>query len=780
MAELENSKDLISVLWSGADILRSKMDANEYKDYLLGIVFYKYLSDSFLIKVYDLIYDEKPENLKIALEAYKEALEDSSAEELKEQIKSECHYVIEPELTYTCFADAARNNSFNREQLQKAFNNIEQSDPLFADLFTDIDLYSNRLGTGDQKQSDTISNLIKEIDKADLLNSDAEILGNAYEYLIGQFASETGKKAGEFYTPQAVSKILTRIAIAGQEDRKGLSVYDPCMGSGSLLLNAKKYAKEPNYIKYYGQELNTSTYNLARMNMFLHGIVPENQVLRNGDTLDGDWPTGEETDFNMVLMNPPYSAKWSAAAGFLQDERFSDYGVLAPKSKADYAFLLHGLYHLKSNGTMAIVLPHGVLFRGAAEGKIREKLLRSGNIYAVIGLPANLFYNTSIPTCIVVLKKHREGRDVLFIDASQKFEKGKKQNAMTDGHIDSVMKLYNERVTVDKEAYLMVHVQRDTERLHLVVMNHEHIAGGSSVYEVINQYRALADEDSRQNRRFDVTLMINGLPLIHIELKNKQHSYMDGFWQIKKYIGEGKFTGIFSAVQMFVISNGVDTRYFSAASDADLNPKFISGWLDRENNPVSDYLDFAKSVLRIPEAHEMIARYTVLDEDAKRLILLRPYQIHAIEAIRDASKTGQSGYVWHTTGSGKTLTSYKATRNLLMDIPTIDKTIFLIDRKDLDTQTTMAFQAYANNDIIDVDETDNVFDLKRKLKSDDRQVIVTTIQKLQRLITKKLGEGTSEYNKIKNLKIAFVVDDERVIIRTKLEKPSKIKGLALI
>lgn len=229
---------------------------------------------------------------------------------------------------------------------------------------------------------------------------------------------------------------------------------DPCMGSGSLLLNAKKYAIEPNYIKYYGQELNTSTYNLARMNMFLHGIVPENQMLRNGDTLDGDWPTGEETDFNMVLMNPPYSAKWSAAAGFLQDERFSDYGVLAPKSKADYAFLLHGLYHLKSNGTMAIVLPHGVLFRGAAEGKIREKLLRSGNIYAVIGLPANLFYNTSIPTCIVVLKKHREGRDVLFIDASQKYEKGKKQNAMTDEHIDSVIELYNDRKTVDKEAYL--------------------------------------------------------------------------------------------------------------------------------------------------------------------------------------------------------------------------------------------------------------------------------------------------------------------------------------
>ncbi len=316
---------------------------------------------------------------------------------------------------------------------------------------------------------------------------------------------------------------------------------------------------------------------------------------------------------------------------------------------------------------------------------------------------------------------------------------------------------------VGENGKVQVHVQRDTERLHLVVMNHEHIAGGSSVYEVINQYSALGDSESSsvssRDRRFDVTLMINGLPMIHIELKNKQHSYMDAFWQIKKYIGEGKFTGIFSTVQMFVVSNGVDTKYFAAASDTELNPKFMSGWVDQENNPVPDYIDFAKSVLRIPEAHEMIARYTVLDEDAKRLILLRPYQIHAIESIREASKTGKSGYVWHTTGSGKTLTSYKATRNLLMDIPAIDKAIFLIDRKDLDTQTTMAFQAYANNDLVDVDETDNVNDLKKKLKSDDRQVIVTTIQKMQILISKRLKEGTPEYSKIKNLKIAFVVDE---------------------
>ena len=314
---------------------------------------------------------------------------------------------------------------------------------------------------------------------------------------------------------------------------------------------------------------------------------------------------------------------------------------------------------------------------------------------------------------------------------------------------------------VGENGKVYVHVQRGNETLHLVVMNNEHVAGGSSVYEVINQYQAFKDDNdvNARDRRFDVTLLINGIPLIHIELKNKEHSYMDGYRQIKKYIAEGKFHGIFSNVQMFVVSNAVDTKYFSAARDTELNKKFLTGWIDRENMPVCDYIDFAEVVLRIPQAHEMVTKYTVLDNDKKKLLILRPYQIHAIEAMREASKAGKSGYIWHTTGSGKTMTSYKATRNLLMDIPAIDKAIFLIDRKDLDTQTTMAFQAYANNDLVDVDETDNVNDLKKKLKSSDRQVIVTTIQKMQILISKRLQEGTTEYSKIKNLKIAFVVDE---------------------
>lgn len=454
-AKNENSKDLLSVLWSGADILRGKMDANEYKDYLLGIVFYKYLSDTFLTRVYDLLNDARPENMVVAQKAYEEICGTEDAEDLLADIRESYHYTIEPELTYTKIAEQANRNAFQRETLQKAFNNIEQSDRIFANLFADVDLYSTRLGNGEQRQSNTIAEVIKKINEADLLNHEGDVLGDAYEFLIGQFASETGKKAGEFYTPQAVSQILTRIAIQGQEDKQGLLVYDAAMGSGSLLLNARKFSSKPNYIRYFGQELMTSTYNLARMNMFLHGVDPENQTLRNADTLDQDWPTDEETDFDMVLMNPPYSAKWSAAEGFLHDPRFSDYGgVLAPKSKADYAFLLHGYYHLKNTGTMAIILPHGVLFRGAAEGKIRQKLIDKGAIYAIIGLPANLFYNTSIPTTIIALKKKRESRDILFIDASKQFEKGKRQNSMNEEHIDHIIELYTKREDVEKEAHL--------------------------------------------------------------------------------------------------------------------------------------------------------------------------------------------------------------------------------------------------------------------------------------------------------------------------------------
>lgn len=307
-----------------------------------------------------------------------------------------------------------------------------------------------------------------------------------------------------------------------------------------------------------------------------------------------------------------------------------------------------------------------------------------------------------------------------------------------------------------------VSVQRDIETVQLRVINRAHKSGGSSVYEVINQYQTFKDTENDihdDGRRFDVTLMINGIPLIHIELKNQNHSYMEGFNQIKKYVAEGRFTGIFSMVQMFVVSNSIDTKYIASAREG-LNEKFLSGWCDDKNERVSRLNEFAGFVLRIPEAHEMVTQYSVLDSKAKKLILLRPYQIHAIERIREASKKGQSGYIWHTTGSGKTLTSYKVARNLLQDIPSIEKTIFLIDRKDLDQQTTLAFQSYADADIVDVENTDSVADLLKKLSGNDQTMIVTTIQKLQ-IVIKWLNREKDKprYKRIRDLRLAFVVDE---------------------
>ncbi|WP_273707031.1 type I restriction-modification system subunit M, partial [Leuconostoc mesenteroides] len=321
-------------------------------------------------------------------------------------------------------------------------------------LFADIDLTSTKLGSNAQQRNVTITEVLRALDEIDLFEHDGDVIGDAYEYLIGQFAAGAGKKAGEFYTPQAVSRIISEITSIGQENRTPFHIYDPTMGSGSLMLNIRRYLSNPKQIHYHGQELNTTTYNLARMNLILHGVDQERMDLNNGDTLDSDWPTEEPYQFDAVVMNPPYSAKWSAADKFLSDQRFERFGKLAPKSKADFAFLLHGFYHLKDTGTMGIVLPHGVLFRGAAEGTIRQALLEMGAIDAVIGLPANIFYGTSIPTTVIILKKNCATRDVLFIDASSDFEKQKNQNILLPAHIEKIVKAYKEREDTDKYSHV--------------------------------------------------------------------------------------------------------------------------------------------------------------------------------------------------------------------------------------------------------------------------------------------------------------------------------------
>lgn len=450
----EKITSLRQALWNSADQLRGQMDANDYKNYLLGLIFYKHLSDKLLLAVCDNLeehFNTFTDTQKIFEDAYQD---EDLKDDLISVVTGDLGYFIEPTLTFEKLIQDVYHNTFQLESLAQGFRDIEQSGEDFENLFKDIDLYSKKLGSTPQKQNQTIANVMKTLNEIDFESVDGDTLGDAYEYLIGEFASESGKKAGEFYTPQAVSHLMTQIVFSGREDQKGMTLYDPAMESGTLLLNAKKYSHQSDTVSYYGQEINTSTYNLARMNMMLHGVAIENQHLSNADTLDADWPTDEPTNFDGVLMNPPYSLKWSATAGFLTDPRFSSYGVLAPKSKADFAFLLHVFYHLKNTGTMAIVLPHGVLFRGAAEGKIRQKLLEQGAIDTIIGLPSNIFYNTSIPTTIIILKKNRTNKDVFFIDASKEFDKGKNQNTMTDAHIKKILDAYKSRDNSDKFSYL--------------------------------------------------------------------------------------------------------------------------------------------------------------------------------------------------------------------------------------------------------------------------------------------------------------------------------------
>lgn len=449
--------DLNTSLFSAADNLRSKMDASEYKNYLLGLIFYKYLSDKLIEKVVE-IADESLEEYDTQdkqTQLYRNLLADKEIkDDLIETLEDTLSYVIEPDYLFNVLANQAKQNTFQLNDLSAAFTNLSSKYDQFNGLFDDVDLRSKKLGADDQQRNITITEVLKKLNNIDVFRHDGDVIGDAYEFLISQFASEAGKKAGEFYTPHQVSVMMARIVAMGQEDKKLFSVYDPTMGSGSLMLNVRNYINHPDSVKYHGQELNTTTFNLAKMNLILHGVDKEDMRLRNGDTLNKDWPTDEPYTFDSVLMNPPYSAKWSSDDTFLDDSRFNRYGKLAPKSKADFAFLLHGFYHLKETGTMAIVLPHGVLFRGAAEGVIRKKLLEDGSIYAVIGMPANLFFGTSIPTTVIVLKKNRSTRDVLFIDASKEFVKGKSQNKLSDENIDKIVETYKKRESVEQYAYL--------------------------------------------------------------------------------------------------------------------------------------------------------------------------------------------------------------------------------------------------------------------------------------------------------------------------------------
>ena len=448
----ELQQKLRNQLWTVANTLRGNMSAGDFMYYTLGFIFYKYLSEKIEKTADDILKDDGV--------SFKQAW-NSGDEELKEALKEECiqdlGYFVEPEYLYSTIISMIEHKENILPALERSLKKIEDStigqdsEDDFGGLFSDIDLASPKLGKTADDKNRLISDVLVNLQGIDFgLNEaeDIDILGDAYEYMIGQFAAGAGKKAGEFYTPQEVSEILSEIVITGKTRLK--SVYDPTCGSGSLLLRT---ARGGNADTIYGQEKNPTTFNLCRMNMLLHGIKYKDFEIHNGDTLEND-ELGEH-QFDAIVANPPFSAEWTAAEKFNNDDRFSKAGVLAPKSKADYAFILHMLYHLNDGGTMACVAPHGVLFRGAAEGKIRRFLIEKKNyIDAIIGLPANIFYGTSIPTCILVMKKCRQSDDnILFIDASKEFEKVKTQNKLRPEHIQKIIETYRTRAEIEKYSH---------------------------------------------------------------------------------------------------------------------------------------------------------------------------------------------------------------------------------------------------------------------------------------------------------------------------------------
>jgi type I restriction enzyme M protein len=451
----DQKKQLQTQLWNIANELRGKMNADEFRDYILGFIFYKYLSEKNelyadkLLKADGVKYadvDESKDKGAEIITAVKDAAIDSLG------------YFLKPNELFHHVAIHSATSDNLIEELERILNSIEQStmgsdsEDDFDKLFSELDLNATRLGKTVAERNKLISKVLLHLDKIDFRLEDAkvDVLGDAYEYLISQFAAGAGKKAGEFYTPQEVSEILARIVTDGKQRLK--SVYDPTCGSGSLLLRVARYVKDVGH--FYGQELNNTTYNLARMNMILHDVRYDKFDIKQEDTLEH--PQHLQHRFEAVVANPPFSANWSADPLFLQDDRFSQYGRLAPSSKADYAFIEHMVYQLDDNGVMAVVMPHGVLFRGAAEGHIREFLIREKNwLDAVIGLPSNLFYGTSIPACILVFKKCRTNPDdILFIDASNHFEKGKNQNHLREEDIDKIIATYHERKSENKYSHV--------------------------------------------------------------------------------------------------------------------------------------------------------------------------------------------------------------------------------------------------------------------------------------------------------------------------------------
>lgn len=533
----QNQKQLGNTLWAIADQLRGAMDADDFRDYMLSFLFLRYLSDNYETAAKKELGKDYPDvggdTRKVPLALwYAGNVDDIPA--FEKQMRRKVHYVIQPSHLWNSIANLARTqNAELLNTLQAGFKYIETEsfESTFQGLFSEIDLGSPKLGKTYSDRNAKLCTIIQKIAEGLAeFSTDIDALGDAYEYLIGQFAAGSGKKAGEFYTPQQISSILSGIVtLDSQEPKTGTkkrldSVLDFACGSGSLLLNVrKKMAQAGGAIgKIYGQEKNITTYNLARMNMLLHGVKDTEFEIFHGDTLTNEWERMREQNpakkpgFDAVVANPPFSYRWDPTDALADDVRFKSHG-LAPKSAADFAFLLHGFHFLKDEGVMAIILPHGVLFRGGAEERIRTKLLKDGHIDTVIGLPANLFYSTGIPVCILVLKKCKKPDDVLFINAAEHFVKGKRQSQLSKEHIDRIVDTYQFRKEAPRYARRVDMAEIEKNDFNLNISRYISTAVGEEEIDLAATHAGLVDIEKairQATAQHNAFLKELGLPLL--------------------------------------------------------------------------------------------------------------------------------------------------------------------------------------------------------------------------------------------------------------------------
>lgn len=770
------SEEIKRRLWDGATTLRGSMDASRYKDYMLGLMFYKFLSDKTLETFKMTAGIGEVSEKELVLE-YVNAKKEYGAE-LDKMIQGVLGYFVSPEYLYQTWMMDIASGDFEVQKVTDSLNSFERTIAIsgnttdFKGLFSSstLDLTDTALGSNLNERSKNIKELIllfADLNMVELQKGD--VLGDAYEYLIGQFAMESGKKAGEFYSPRQVSEIMAQI-VAKTSDIK--SIYDPTVGSGSLLLTVGKHLPKEKQkdLSYYGQEKNTATYNLTRMNLLLHGVRPEKTTIKNGDTLSHDWPEDPENpnegvQFDAVVMNPPYSVKnWNKAGLKVSDPRFEIAGVLPPDSKGDFAFLLHGFYHLGTSGTMAIVLPHGVLFRGGTEGEIRKKFLNKNAIDTIIGLPSNLFTNTGIPVCIMILKKDRNMADpVLVIDASKSFVKVGKQNALEEKDIAKVVDIYTSRYAEKGYSHLATREEIIQNEYNMNIPRYVESLDAQIVQDVDAHLYGGIPEKNIKNLAVLQSLVPNKMTQYTEEIRN-------GYVRLVKSVEEITSEVLIDASikNISVELENKAEKYIQKYFDILKNISYS----DEQSCIMSTMLDEIKEILKDYEHIDAYDGYQVIAEIWKES-LEHDAELIATEDFYTVGRTRVPNIVTKGTGDKKReeqdgWNGSIVPNDVLANRLYHEELVQIEDKKNRIREIETELEEYVEAaKVEDTDENSALFDALKK--DADGEVLDSFENKLLKEELKKNSKESAEYNLLKKIE-SLISEKSKVTKEIKLEE----------